>query len=570
MVYEPALTTDFATIVVVATVVGLLARQLGQPTIIAYILTGLALGPAALGLVTPTVLTETMAELGLAFLLFLLGIKMRLDDVRDILGPILAVSLPQMVAIAGVGTGIAWLLGFGPVEAILIGLAVTYSSTAVVIKVLTDRDEATALHGRLNVGVLLVQDIVVVVVLAVLAAGQPDDVTAILTTLGVVLALVSLIGVGALIAARWVLPWVFREVADHEDVFFLTAISWAFLFIFATDFFDLSIEMGAFLAGVAIAQLPYSVELQDRINPLTDLFMLVFFASIGLQLQADELLRYWPEAILATAILVPAKFLVFYGLYRWQGFDRETRVIGASTMIQVSEFGLVVGTVATAEGFVAVEILGFLSLVTLLSMIVSVLVIQYNWRALEVFDRWRGDGEPIDVGSATAQPRSGHAVVIGLDEITRPALSRLTEAYARVVVIDRNIDHVEALEAEGYEVIYGDVRHTNVRKEAHLEEAAFVLSTSVERAINAAILSDVGEDTTVIVEAENREDAAALYQAGAHCVVISDRFASDQLAIYVDAYLDDPASFSEIIADDLARLREESEGASKTWRMADD
>jgi Kef-type K+ transport system membrane component KefB len=215
-----ALGADFGIIIVAAAIMGFIATRTGQPTIIAYILTGLILGPAVLGIVVPGELTETMAELGLAFLLFLLGIKMRLDEIRHVLTPIVKISIPQMTLVSTVGTATALLLGFGFWKSVLVGLAVMYSSTAVIIKMLTDKGTETSLHGKLDIGVLLVQDIVVVILLAILAAGQPGGAGEVVTTLATVLALVAVIGVVAILSSRYVLPHIFRQIAGKTQVFF--------------------------------------------------------------------------------------------------------------------------------------------------------------------------------------------------------------------------------------------------------------------------------------------------------------------------------------------------------------
>ena len=236
MVSEIALSLDLAILLLAATVAGFLAKQTGQPTIIAYILAGVIVGPVVLGLVEVTELTETLAELGLAFLVFLLGIKMRISEIKHILAPIVKISLPQMAAVAAGGTGVSLALGFGTVESIIIGLAVMYSSTAVVIKMLTDLDETTTLHGKMDVGILLVQDVVVVILLAVLAAGRPESAAEVATTLAVVLTLVAIITVAALAASKYALPSIFRRIADNRQIFFLIAISWAFLFVFVSEY----------------------------------------------------------------------------------------------------------------------------------------------------------------------------------------------------------------------------------------------------------------------------------------------------------------------------------------------
>ena len=569
---EIALATDFAIIIVAAALVGFVAARTGQPTIIAYIVAGLLLGPAVFGVVSPGPLTETMAELGLAFLLFLLGIKMRLEEIRHVLTPIVKISLPQMALVALVGFGVASALGFGRWEAVLIGLAVMYSSTAVIIKMLTDKGTATSLHGKIDIGVLLVQDIVVVILLAILAAGQPDSALEVLTTLGTVLALVAVIGVVAVLASRYVLPPIFRRIAGETQVFFLIAISWVFLFLFVSQELDLSIEMGAFLAGIAIAQMPYSKELQARVSPLTDLFILVFFVSVSLELEAADLLTFWQEAVIAALVLMPAKFVIFFYLLDWQGFDTETTFLGSVNMVQVSEFGLIVGAVAVAGGFIDEGILGFLTLVALLTMAISVYVIDYNTvlfeRARPRLGRWTSD----DVGRPPSDEYHDHLVVVGFDEIARRAILQLDDRYDQVVVIDRDIDEVEAIEEAGYDAIYGDVKYAKIRKEAGLKDADFVFSSSVQTEINELILEEVSADTTVFVEAEWPEEAGGLYDSGADFVILAAQLSAEQLQRYLESYLTEPETFDSVLAADLEILRSSElfPTTRRVWGESDD
>ncbi len=566
MVTEAALTVDLAIILLSATLAGFVAKQTGQPTIIAYILVGIVIGPAALGFVEVGELTELLSELGLAFLLFLLGIKMRIDEIQHVLSPIVKISIPQMIAVFLAGTGIAFALGFGPVESFLIGLAVIYSSTAVAIKMLNDNDEATSLHGKIDVGVLLIQDIVVVIILAVLAAGQPDDLAEVATTLAVVLGLVVLVTIAALAASKTVLPRIFRRIADNKEVFFLVALSWAFLFVFVSDNINLflaplgieaylSIEMGAFMAGVAIAQLPYSKELQDRVNPLTDLFVMVFFVSVALDLETAQLLAYWQEAIVAALVLIPIKFLVFVYLLDWQGFDTETTFLGSIHMIQVSEFGIIVIAVAYTAGFVEAEVLGFITLLAIFTMAVSVYFIEFRHRLFDRFEPTLSRVTSEGTFETTGREYRDHAVVVGYDDVTRNALPILADRYDDLVVIDRRVDHIDTLEADGYDVIYGDARKGTIRKDAALKKADFVLSSSAELAVNKALLRDVGDGTAVFLEADQLQDARDLYDSGAHYVIMTQYLSSDKLAGYLRAYLDEETAFEAAIDDDVELLQ---------------
>ncbi len=566
MVSEIALSLDLAILLLAATVAGFLAKQTGQPTIIAYILAGVIVGPVVLGLVEVTELTETLAELGLAFLLFLLGIKMRISEIKHILAPIVKISLPQMAAVAAVGTGVSLALGFGTVESIIIGLAVMYSSTAVVIKMLTDLDETTTLHGKMDVGILLVQDVVVVILLAVLAAGRPESAAEVATTLAVVLTLVAIITVAALAASKYALPSIFRRIADNRQIFFLIAISWAFLFVFVSDNVNLflaplgitaylSIEMGAFLAGVAIAQLPYSKELQDRVNPLTDLFVMIFFASVALTLDAGELLFYWQEAVIAAAVLMVGKFVVFFVLLNWQRFDSETTFFGSLYMIQVSEFGVVVATAAVAGGFIGVEILGFLTLLALITMGVSVYFFAYGEALYEQAQPLLSRFEAEETFTEENREYTDHAIIVGYDDLTRNTLGFLKEYYEDLVVVDRRADHIEALTEAGYDAVFGDIGSGSIRKDVALKKADFVLSSSDQIEINKKLLRETSDDATVVLEASNEADARALYEQGADYVIQSVSLSSDRLGDTLKALLEDPDVFEEAAERDAKLLR---------------
>ena len=566
MVGEAALSLDLAIILLAATIAGFLAKQTGQPTIIAYILAGVVIGPVVLGVVEVTELTATLAELGLAFLLFLLGIKMRIDEIRHILSPIVKISLPQMTAVAAVGIGVSLALGFDLAESIIIGLAVMYSSTAVVIKMLTDREEAITLHGKIDVGVLLAQDVVVVIILAVLAAGRLDSAAEVVSTLAVVLTLVAIITVVALAASKYALPGLFRRIADNQQVFFLIAISWAFLFVLVSDEINvflaplgiqayLSIEMGAFLAGVAIAQLPYSKELQDRVNPLTDLFVMIFFASVALRLDASELLYYWQEAVIAALVLIPAKFLIFFALINWQRFDSETTFLGSIYMTQVSEFGIVVGVAALAGEFIRVETLGFLTLVALITMGVSVYFFAYGKRLYEWLEPHISRLEAEDPFTEEKREYRDHAIVVGYDDLTRNILGLLDEHFPGVIVVDRQTDHIEAVTEAGYPTVFGDFRLGTIRKEAGIKRAAFILSSSNQIEVGETILREAPESATVILEASDPVDARILYDRGADYVVRSDHLAGHRLADYLIAMFDDPAAFRRTRERDTKLLR---------------
>jgi Kef-type K+ transport system membrane component KefB len=580
---DVGLASDVAIILVAAALVGVLAVRLGQPTIIGYILTGVVIGPVGLGLVEPSIITDTMAELGLAFLLFLLGIKMRIHEIRHLIAPIVKISIPQMIAVGAVGFGFAVLLPFSFEEAVIIGLAVVYSSTAVVIKMLNDKGEATSLHGKIDVGVLLAQDIVVVIILAVLAAGRPDGIADVAVTLGIVMVLVTITTVAAIGASKYVLPSLFRRIADDTTLLFLVAISWLFLFVLVSDQINLilspigvdaylSIEMGAFLAGLAIAQLPYSKDLQGRVNPLTDLFVMVFFVSVALDFEASDLLAYWQEAVVVAVGLMIAKFVVFFLLLNWQRFDLETTFLGSIGMIQVSEFGIVVAVAAVESEppFIGQEELGFITLVALMTMSVSVYFIQYNRQLFERVEPYLSRWEQSDPVQPADTAYRNHVVVIGYDEIARRALGILEDQYDQIVVIDRNIEHIEAIENAGYDALFGDFQYEKIRKDAGVKYADFVFSSSDQMEINEILLRETTEETTVFVEGKTAEEAEQLYDSGADYVILAPQLGVAQFIEYLESYFGNRSTFDREIAADMELLRSGRLFPDITDRLGDD
>ena len=552
---EIALAADFAIIIVVATIVGLIARQTGQPTIIAYILTGLILGPVMFDIVTEDGLVESMAELGLGFLLFLLGMKMRFDDIREILRPIVNIAVWQTILQTALAFAVAWALGFDPTEVVIIALATVFGATPIIVKILTDKDEITALPGKIDVGVLIVQDIYLVVVLALLGAEQLGSASEIATTLGVIAVMMTFIGLFSIASSRYLLPKLFRRIADNKDVFLVVSIAWAFLFIAVSEQFDLSLEVGAFLAGISLAQLPYSKELEDRITPITDFFILVFFASIGLRLAADDLLAYWLEAIVASVVLMVGNFWIMFYLIDREDFSVETSFLGAINMVQVSEFSLVVGALAVQQGYIGTDVLGYLSLMALMTMSVSTYIINYNHTLYAKSKPWFSRFESDSKTDVELKSYDDHAIAIGYDEVTQQVLPLLEDEYEDVVIIDRRTDHIDELEEEGrYDYIYGDFRHGEIRKEANLKNASFVLSSTVQLDVNKALLEEVDDDATVFVEAERIDDARELYDRGAAYVIMSTYLTAEKLSEYLEWYVSDSASFDEAVERDIERI----------------
>ena len=403
----------------------------------------------------------------------------------------------------------------------------------------------------------------------ILGAESFEDPTTIGINIGEIFLLMAGIGIFSYLAARHVLPELFRIVAGDREAFFIVGIAWAFLFIYGSMALDLSIEVGAFLAGLSLAQVEYTTGLTERVRPLTDLFMVVFFSSIGLRIAADDLFAFWREAVIASAALMIGNFLIMFYLIDREEFTPETSFLGSINMVQVSEFSLVVGALAVQQEFIDEPILGYLSLMAIMTMSLSTYLIKYNHQLYDatkpVWDRFESD-EKRDV---SVQSHHEHAVVIGVDDVTEPALPLLHEVVGDVVIVDRKPETSERFADAPYDVIYGDFKHGELRKEAGVGRASVVMSSSVQAEINEIAIRESADDALVIVESDGVDAAVDLYEAGAHYVTIPTVLAGIRIREYLTRYIEDRSSFRRTVEEDIERLRSTAEGSGPRDPPAD-
>lgn len=534
--YEP-----LALLIGVATVLGILAQKTRQPKVIAYIVAGLLMGPVGLNVVSGGEMISLFSELGLVFLLFLIGLEIDIDEVRTVLGSTIGIAVIQMFLtfIVGLLTGLG--LGFDPVTSVFIGAAVMFSSTALVVKILTEMDEATTLPGRLDVGVLLVQDVAVVIILALMTVDFSTPAQALLKLLEIFL-MISVVGVLSLASSRYLFSKVLKEISDNPIAFFTHGVAWAFLFITLAEHLNLSLEIGAFLAGLGLAQIPYSRELQERVRPLTDLFMAIFFMNFGISMVGGSLQDYFFKALIASIILITAKSAIFFLTIDRFKFTPETSFRASINMGQISEFGLILTSLAVTEGYVASEVSGFISLVAIITMGSSTYLMRYKDRLQESVDRllqfFRSENKQ-DVDVSTLKD---HAVIIGYDEISRRVCDKLNEEHD-VLVIDHDPSNTDKLAESPYEYIYGDFKHGEIRKGANIEEASYIISFSSEREVNNLILEERLEDTVVITKSDGFEQASEYYDLGADYVIIENLLAGNRVGEFLELYLEDRQLF---------------------------
>lgn len=521
---ELAILRDLAWVVIGAAVVLHALRPFGVPPILAFMLAGVLLGPVA-GVLDVSEPLHLFSELGVALLLFVVGLELSIENVRDLGRPAVIAGVLQVTGMFALGTLLMLLLpGIEPVAALFLGLAGAFSSTVVVVKMLDRAGELDALHGRLAIGVLLVEDVIVALVLTLvvgLAGGDGGDPGGIARGLGG--AFVGLLVLTALAAAavRWILPRVFGWLSQSGEALFIASITWALGFILAAGYFGLSIELGAFVAGVALAQLPFSDELNRRVHPLVDFFLAIFFVALGAGMDFGAALRYLPAVVLLSLMVLFAGPLLVAFLLTRLGYSGRTAFLAAVVLSQVSEFAFILLGLGVAGGLVEAELLSLVGLVGLVTISVSSILAPrgrqlYAWlerRRLPAWLRRAGRTEE------PAAPRAGHVVVIGMNTLGRMLVQRLAERGERVVAVDTDRRKLRGLPAE---TIVGTIDDPAVLEHAGLGRAKLAVSAlKIEDVNSMLVYRCVQLGVPVSVHAHDPAFAHELLDLGADHLMVS-------------------------------------------------
>lgn len=343
--------TLLAAILAVAAAVGLLANRLHQPLIVAFIGVGILVGPVGTGWVGDVDQIELLAQLGIAILLFLVGLRLDLHLIRTT-GPVaLATGLGQVIFTSVLGYGIALALGMDHTTAIYVAVALTFSSTIIIVKLLSDKREIDQLHGRIAVGFLIVQDLVVVIAMIGLTAfGQETSDNHI----GLDIAFVAGKGIallaGIAVMMRWVLPWLLHLVARSQELLVLFAVAWAVSVASLSAWLGFSTEVGAFLAGMSLASTPYREAVGARLVSLRDFLLLFFFISLGAELEFVDAGRQLTEAVVFSLFVLVGNPLIVLVIMGLMGYPARVSFLAGLTVAQISEFSLILAALGLSLG----------------------------------------------------------------------------------------------------------------------------------------------------------------------------------------------------------------------------
>ncbi|MEK6973884.1 MAG: cation:proton antiporter [Nanoarchaeota archaeon] len=525
---------EFGLIIIAATIVAIIGRKFKQPLIIAYILTGILLGPTVLNLVKPSDTLNILSEIGISLLLFLVGLSLNFNHVKKLGRISLIAGLGQVLFTAVIGYFFIKVLGFDNLTSVYISLALTFSSTVIVVKLLTDKDELDTLYGRITIGILLVQDFLALITLVFLAGANENSSASVLFLLMLkFLLLVFLI----FLVSKTVLPKLFKNAAHSQELLLITSLSWCFLISVVSYLLGLSIEIGSFLAGISLAILPYSYDIINKIKHLRDFFIVIFFVSLGLQIELLSMKSLIVPAILLSLFVLvgnPIIVMIMMGIF---GYRKKTGFMTGVAIAQISEFSLILVAIGLKLNHISKEIASLVTLIGIITITGSAYIIVYNdkiykklKRYLEVFER----KETIEGKHNYQEFAHYDVVIIGGDRGAFNLIKYLKKEKKKFLIVDFNPRITEKLSKENIPYLYGDVSDYDVIEKIKLANPKIVISTVPSFEDDKFLIREMkGSKSLIFVISKEIEAAIELYRAGADFVIVPELFSGQKIADYL-------------------------------------
>jgi Kef-type K+ transport system membrane component KefB/Trk K+ transport system NAD-binding subunit len=514
---------EIAAILLIAAVIGFIGRFLRQPLIVSFIGVGILVGPAGLGIVTQHEEIELLASFGISLLLFVVGLKLDLTMVRT-LGPVaLATGVGQIVFTSVIGFAIALALGMTPLTATYVAVALTFSSTIIIVKLLSDKREIDALHGRIAVGFLIVQDVAVIVAMIGITALGAE--TAEGQSLAARAAVIFASGIGFVVViaalAVWVLPRAAASLARTPELLVLSAIAWAIALAAAGEVLGFSKEVGAFLAGASLAPTQFRDAIGSRLATVRDFLLLFFFIELGARLDLALLGTTLGAAVVFSLFVLIGNPIIVMVIMGAMGYRKRTSFLAGLTVAQISEFSLILGALGVSVGHIGAETMGLITTVGLITIGLSTYMIIYSAPLYERLAPWLGLFERLapyrEAGTDTPPHETPDVVVFGLGRYGSGIVRHLRLRNRRVLGIDFDPSALAHWRDEGVPVLYGDANDADLFEHVPLDGVSWVVSTAPDLETSRVLLHhlrDRGYDGKIAVSARSADDGDLLRLEG--------------------------------------------------------
>lgn len=532
--------SQIAILLVIAAGAGVVAKSLKQPLIIGYLFAGVALG--ALGLIHDPESFENLGKIGVALLLFLVGLEMNVKELPSLGKTALSTGLGQIIFTSLVGYGLAVLLGFPPLTSLYIAIALTFSSTIIIVKLLSEKNELGTLHGQIALGFLLVQDFVAILLLIILASIG-NGTTGPEAYFEIAVKTVLLLGVLYALSVK-VLPQLFSEILSSSgELILISSMAWALgLAAFVGGPLGLSLEIGGFLAGLTLSNLPEHLQIASKTRPLRDFFLAIFFLILGTNLVIHNLAAVLVPAVIFSVFVLIGNPLILLIIMGVLGYKKRTSLSVSLTAAQISEFSLIVMSMGLAIGHVTQNDVAIIVLVGVITMTISTYMILGNakiYTKLENILRFFERSKNIEDDTKGEEALNNHIILVGADRTGTSLLGILKKLKHDVVVVDFNPAVIKRLKSKKVRSVFGDINDSEIDDAVGLKNACMIISTSSRLQDSLLLLENLRRKKhkpLTILKAATIKDALLLYEKGATYVIQPEIVAGEHIRHLLQTY----------------------------------
>ncbi len=527
---------DLSLVIVVATIFGFLALKFKQPLILGYVLGGILLGPI-LGIVKTTEPLLLLSELGVALLLFAIGLELDFKRIREVGLLSAIIGLLQVILTTIFSLILLYFFNLPLLVSFYFSLLIAFSSTIVVVKLLHEKKELESLHGELALGILVIQDIIAVLVLSFLPLINDFSITK-LTPF--IIHLVEYLIIIFLIS-KYFLNWFLRQITKYTELAFISALTFVFLLGFLAQLLDLSFSIGAFIAGVLFSSSITQTEVLGRIKPLKDFFIVLFFATFGMQIAFNNfstVIKYILPLLLLVLLLKP---LIIYFISKIFGYGFRTAILTSIVLAQSGEFALVLADVGFKLKHLQSEHLSIISLIVLITMTLSAYMIKYDQKIYEfIVRKFKFNLKEFhyhkDYLERHSKKLKSHYIIFGYHLLAEGLIERLEEDKKTVLIVDHNPEKIKELYNLGKRALLLELDNVDAYEKLNLHKAKAVISTINHLHGNLTLIRHsklISPKVKVIVTTNNEHDYKLLKEAGADFVALPLFLAGKEMADHI-------------------------------------
>ncbi len=531
---------ELSIIICITVLIAGIMRLLKQPLIIGYILTGIIVGPRLLNIISSTETISILSHIGIALLLFIVGLSLSPRVIKEV-GKVSSITgVGQVIFTSLIGFFICRLLGFSTIVSVYVAIALTFSSTIIIMKLLSDKGDTETLYGRISIGFLIVQDLIAIIILMVISSIPSGfDFTnlvfgTILKGFGL-LVLLFLVGI-------YILPRITKVIAKSQEFLLLFSIGWCLALASFFHYLNFSMEIGALIAGITLSLSPYRYEISSKMRPLRDFFVVLFFILLGSQMGFADISLYIIPIIIFSAFILIGNPLIVMTLMGLLGYTKRNSFLAGLTVAQISEFSLILVALGVKVGHLTNEILSFVTAIGLITIAGSTYMIIYANKIyphiskyLKIFER---KGSKVDEHKYHEHDIYD-IILFGYNRIGFDLLESFKKIKKKFLVVDYNPETIRCLAKEETDCRYGDASDSELLNELNLSKAKMVYSTIPDFETNLLLINKIKESNKkaiIIVVSHQIDEAMELYDKGATYVIMPHFLGGHYASTLIEKY----------------------------------